>query len=132
MKKPANVDEYIQSQPESDRKVLEEIRKIILDIVPEATELISYSMPAFKYHGLLLWYANAKDHYGIYPYSKTIEHFADRLHSYSVSKGTIRLPHGKPLPKKLIGDIVKYRVKENLEREKQKKSSKKSSKKSTL
>jgi uncharacterized protein YdhG (YjbR/CyaY superfamily) len=113
-KKPTTVDEYIAGQPEVAAKQLIKIRQIVLKNVPEAEEVLSYSMPAFRYHGMLIWYAAFTGHYSIFPTAETIKTFEDRLTKYETSKGTIRFPINKPLPVKLITDIVKYRAKQSL------------------
>ena len=99
---------------------LEEIRRTIKNIVPEAKERISYNMPSFWFHGNLVYYGAFKNHIGFYPASKTIfEIFRDELKIYKQSgKGTVQFPHKKPLPLDLIGKIVQTRARENIEREK--------------
>ena len=116
MNAPAkDIDAYIDSQPEDVRPDLEKLRQIIKSVAPEAEEVISYRMPAFRYHGMLAGFANAKNHYGFYPWSsRTIEEFHDQLTGYETSKGAIRLPKNKPLPVALIKKIVKARMKQNL------------------
>lgn len=111
----ASVEDYFQSQPQPVREGLEQIRKAIRQVVPDAEEVISYCMPAFKQEGILIWYAATKKHYGFYPKSNVIHVFGEQLKPYDLSKGTIRFPIGKPLPLQLIKDIVRFRVKENKE-----------------
>jgi uncharacterized protein YdhG (YjbR/CyaY superfamily) len=113
-KKFKTVDEYIASQPEQVRAGLEQFRQIIKKAAPNAEECISYQMPAFKYHGMLLWYAAFSKHYGFYVMTDAIVKFKLKLTSYELSKGTIRFPIDKPLPLKLITKIVNYRVKQNI------------------
>lgn len=127
LKDITTISQYIANQPKELQKGLKELRAIIKKAAPEAEEVISYGMPAYKLHGMLVWFAAAKKHYGFYPNGGgPIKAFAERLKDYETSAGTIRFPLDKPLPKKLISDIVKYRVKENLQRELLKKASKKS------
>ncbi len=109
-----DVDSYIATQPEATRLVLEQLRQIVKEIVPEAEEVISYQMPAFRQNGVLVWYAGYKKHVGFYPSSKPIEVFKDDLTVYKTSKGAIQLPLDKPLPVELITKIVNFRVNENL------------------
>jgi uncharacterized protein YdhG (YjbR/CyaY superfamily) len=109
-----DADSYIATQPEATRLVLEQLRQIIKTIVPEAAEVISYQMPAFKQNGILVWYAGYKKHVGFYPSSKPIEIFKDELTAYKTSKGAIQFPLDKPLPVELITKIVNFRVNENL------------------
>lgn len=109
-----DADSYIAAQPEATRLVLEQLRQIIKEIVPEAEEVISYQMPAFKQNGVLVWYAGYKKHVGFYPSSKPIEVFKDELSVYKTSKGAIQFPLDKLLPVELITKIVNFRVNENL------------------
>jgi len=125
----STIKEYISLQPKEVQKGLKELYQLVKKAAPQAEEVISYGMPAFKLHGMLLYFAAAKEHYGFYAMPGAIKAFKDRLEGYGTSKGTIRFPFDKPLPKKLITDIVKFRVKENLQKEALKKSAKKSKKK---
>ena|ERR1039457_3604915 len=115
------VDEYISTAPEKAKKMLEEIRMTIKKVVPGAEEIISYNMPAFRYHGMLVYYAAHKDHIGFYPGNSTlINVFKDELKDFETSKGTIRFPFSQKLPVTLIKKIVKIRAGENLEKAKSK------------
>lgn len=109
------VDEYLESTPEPARSTLEHIRKVIWSVVPkEATEVISYRIPMFKYRGMLVGYAAFAKHCSLFPTgSGVIERFSKELKNYSTNKGTIRFPADKPLPDALIKKIVKARVAEN-------------------
>lgn len=114
-----NIDNYILNQPASAQASLEKLRQTIKAAAPEAEEVISYGMPSFKYHGMLVGFAAAKEHYGFYPWnSTTIDEFKEDLKPFGTSKGAIRFPADKPLPIALIKKIVKARMKENLEKEK--------------
>jgi uncharacterized protein YdhG (YjbR/CyaY superfamily) len=125
MKAAKNIDEYLATQPPKTREVLEKLRRIILSIAPEAEEVISYAMPAFKYHGMLVGFAGWKNHAGFYPWnSRTIAEFKDELKAYETSKGAIQFPLEKPIPVALVKKIVKARMKDNLAKEKLKKQSK--------
>ena len=107
------IDEYIlQFQPEA-QSILMNLRRFIKVIVPEATEKISYQMPAFYLNGNLVYFAAHKNHIGFYPTASGIEHFKDKLQGYVFSKGAIQFPLGKPLPYDLIGEIVAFRADEN-------------------
>jgi uncharacterized protein YdhG (YjbR/CyaY superfamily) len=108
------VGEYFASLPEQARAALEQLRLTIKKAAPEAEEVISYQMPAFRFHGVLVYYAAFKNHFSFFPASGAVEVFKDKLTAYETSKGTIRFPFGKPLPVGLITEIVQYRVKENL------------------
>ncbi len=110
----SNVQEYIALHPAPIRKGLALIRKTIKTAAPGAEELISYQMPAYRLNGMLAFFSATKNHYGFYPTSRPITAFSEKLKSYETSKGTIRFPLDKPIPLKLIAEIVKWNVKENL------------------
>lgn len=114
------VDEYFSTLPVSTQKVLKEVRKKIKQTVPDAEEVISYNIPEFKFHGLLIWYAAFKDHVSLFPKTTAIKVFSKELSKYEVSKGTIQFPIDKPIPFGLITRIVKFRVKENIDQENKK------------
>lgn len=115
-KKPiVTIDDYIQQQEKDKQIGLEKIRVAIKKVAPKATEVISYQMPAFKQDTVLVYFAVAKNHFGFYPTAKPIEIFKKQLDKkgYSYSKGAIQFPIEKPIPVKLIQDIVKFRIQEN-------------------
>ncbi len=107
------INDYIEAQPLEKRATLQKMRAIIQKAAPKATEVISYSMPAFKQEGILVYFAAFKNHYGFFPTSKPIVVFKKELAPYKTSKGSIQLPIDKPLPIKLIQAIVKFRVAQN-------------------
>lgn len=117
----SNVDAYIASFPESTQKRLEQIRTLIKKAAPKAEELISYQMPAYKYHGVLVYFAGYKNHIGFYAAPTGHATFKKELSVYKTGKGSVQFPHDKPLPTALITKIVKFRVKENAEKAKLKK-----------
>jgi uncharacterized protein YdhG (YjbR/CyaY superfamily) len=114
-----SVDEYIASQPEAVRSVLERVRRAIRKAVPEAEEAVSYKMPAYKLPaGPVLYFAGWKRHISLYPATATVvSAFQTDLAPYVVHKGTIRFPLAQPIPMKLIGSIAKFRAKEVAARE---------------
>jgi len=111
----SEVDEYLARVPEPARSTLNRIRAVIRSAVPpEATEVISYGMPAFRYKGALMGYAAFPNHCGLYPMDPAvIVAFRDELKGYETSKGAIRFPIDKPLPAGLVKKLVKARVAEN-------------------
>lgn len=111
-----SVTEYLEAIPTEMRNDFEDLRMLILKHAPDAEEGMSYGMPCLKYHGMLVYFACHTHHYALYPMANAIVQFKDRLSSFETSKGTVKFPHGKPFPKKLISDIVKFRVKENKEK----------------
>jgi uncharacterized protein YdhG (YjbR/CyaY superfamily) len=120
MKKQAKIstiDGYIASCPAGIRETLTELRNTIRKAAPMAEEKISYQMPAFALNGVLVYFAAQKEHIGFYPTSSGVEAFKQELSEYSTSKGVVRFPYGKPLPLKLITQIVRFRVIEDLEKE---------------
>jgi len=86
---------------------------LLKSLLPEATEKLSYGMPAFYIAGKpVIYFAAAKHHLGLYPTPSPIVHFAEELAAYHTSKGAIQLPYDQPLPEKLIAAIVAFRVHE--------------------
>jgi uncharacterized protein YdhG (YjbR/CyaY superfamily) len=110
------IDEYIDAFPKNIQIILEEMRQAIREAAPETEEAISYQMPAFKLKGILVWFAAFKNHIGFYPKTSAIEAFKEELSDYEVTKGTVRFPLNKPIPFDLVKKMVKWRVKENLDR----------------
>jgi len=115
-----SVDEYIAGFPEDIRKKLEEMRSILKKAAPGAGETINYGVPTLTLGGNLVHFGGFKNHIGFYPAPSGIEAFKKELSVYEGAKGSIKFPVDKPLPGSLITKIVKFRVKENLEKAKQK------------
>ena len=110
-----SVKEYFSALPKEIKIQMQSLREIIKETAPDAEELISYNMPAFKYYGILVYYAAHKEHIGFYPGNKAVnEVFKDKLIKYETSKGTIRFPYDGKIPKGLIKSIIKFRMKDNL------------------
>jgi uncharacterized protein YdhG (YjbR/CyaY superfamily) len=107
-------DEYIALFPKDIQEILEEIRQAIKEAAPQAQETISYKMPAFRQDSILVWFAAFKDHIGFFPKTSAIEAFKKELSGYKTSKGTVQFALDKPIPLDLIKKMVKFRVKENL------------------
>ncbi len=108
---PKSVEEYLARVPEPGRSTLNKIRAAIRSSTPtEATEAISYGIPAFKYKGMLVWYAAFSNHCSLFPTASVIEKFKNELKGFTTSKGTIHFPIDKPLPTALIKKLVKARV----------------------
>lgn len=114
---PAAVDVYIAGFPQDVQAVLERVRATIRKAAPEAEEYIGYQMPAYRLHGALVYFGAWKGHYALYGASGAlVEVFADQLSKYEVSKGTIKFPFDRPVPVRLITQLVKYRAEENRQR----------------
>ena len=114
-KATTDVDAYLAKVPEPARTTLEKVRATIRSIVPaEATEGLSYGMPAFRYKGPLVGYAAFKAHCSFFPMQASlIDEMKDELKNYRTSKGTLQFPQDKPLPAALLKKMVKLRVAEN-------------------
>jgi uncharacterized protein YdhG (YjbR/CyaY superfamily) len=110
------IEEYIETFPKNVQLILNKIRQTIKSTVPEATETISWQMPAFKLNGILVFFAAYKHHIGFYPTSSGIEAFKNEIISYNSSKGTVQFPFDRPIPYDLIKKIVLFRVKKNKEK----------------
>jgi len=123
-KKFKSVDEYLTSLSKKSRDLSQQMRKSIQLAAPEAEEVISYNMPAYRYHGMLVYFAAHTEHIGFYPVSSAIREFKNELMSFETSKGTIKFPFEKGIPTTLVKKIVKFRVKENLHKELAKKKKK--------
>ena len=112
--KMLTIKSYFDSFPEQAREKLEIMRQTIKKAAPQAEELISYNMPAFKLNGILVYYAAYKNHIGFYPTASGIANFQKEFSGYKYSKGAVQFPINEPLPLELITKIVKFRVNENL------------------
>lgn len=106
------IDQYIAAQPAQRQPCMEEMRAIIREAAPEATEKISWGMPTFYLKGNLVHFALGKNHLGFYPGESGVANFLPKLAAYKTSKGAIQLPLGQPLPAELIREIVTFRVAE--------------------
>lgn len=109
-KKPTTVSEYIQQASPEVRKKLKDLRSILKDVSPGATECLKWNTPAFLYERILYTYAGFKNHIGFYPTPAAMKAFTKELKQYEIGKGSIKFTLDKPLPKTLIKKIAKYRV----------------------
>lgn len=116
--KAASIEEYISWFPKEIQEKLELIRQTIREAVPEAKEVISYHIPAFKTKEVLVYFAATKNHLGFYPTNSPIAEFKKELTVYKSSKGAIQIPYNHPLPLKLIADIARFRFFEVEEKKK--------------
>lgn len=110
-----DIDSYIAKQPEQVQPLLKKVRETIAKAVPDATEVISYGMPAFKYHGMLAYFAGFKNHYSIFA-PQALAAFKEELKEYKTAKATLQFQFDKPVPVRLITKIIKYAAKVNLEK----------------
>ena len=111
-----NIDEYIAEFPKDIQKTLQQIRSTIKKAAPDAEEAMSYAIPTFKLNGNLVHFAAFKNHIGFYPAPSGIEAFKKELSAYDGAKGSVQFPLDQPVPLDLITRIVKFRVKDNLEK----------------
>lgn len=118
---PPTVDLYIAEFSPEIQEPLRQMREAIREAVPDAEEVISYQMPAYRKNGMLVYFAGYKNHIGFYPTSSGIANFGKELAAYKTSKGAVQFPPGQPLPLDLIRQIVLFRVAENEAKAKSKK-----------
>ena len=116
MKQSNDIDIYISGFPEQTRVMLEQLRATVKLAAPEASEVISYGMPAYKQNGILVYFAAYKNHIGFYPTASGIEAFKGELSSFQWSKGTIQFQLDKPLPLELVTKIVRYRINQRMQK----------------
>jgi uncharacterized protein YdhG (YjbR/CyaY superfamily) len=114
---PTTIDEYIAGFPPDVQAILHKVRATIRAAAPEAQETINYQIPTFTLEGgNLVHFAAFKNHVGFYPTPSGMERFQKELASYESAKGSVRFPLNEPIPYDLIGEIVRFRVQENLEK----------------
>lgn len=108
---PTSVAEYFARVPPPARRVLTQMRHAIRSTVPpDAVEVISYRMPAFKRDQVLVWYAAFARHVSLFPGGSVLAAFEADLEGFKTSKGTVQFPVDRPLPIRLIKRIVTARV----------------------
>ena len=108
------VDQYIQTFPPNIQELLEQVRKTILNNAPDATEGISYGMPAYRTNNIpLVYFAAFSKHIGFYATPSGHDSFAKKLSGYKQGKGSVQFPFDQPIPYELIAEIVTFRVLEN-------------------
>ncbi|HMA06097.1 MAG TPA: DUF1801 domain-containing protein [Methanomicrobiales archaeon] len=116
-KKPVDtIDEYIAQFPREIQERLQKLRKTIREEAPDAEETISYRIPTFRLNGNLVHFAAFKDHVSFFPTSSGVGAFRQELSGYKISKGTIQFPLDEPMPLDLVRKIVRFRVRDNLEK----------------
>lgn len=113
MEKFKSVDDYMATFPAEIQEKLAVMRKTILELVPEAEEGISYGMPAYKYEGVLCYFAGFKNHIGFYALPTSHATFAEELSQYKTGKGSVQFPLSQDLPIELIQKMLKFRIQEN-------------------
>lgn len=112
-----NIDAYIARFPKDVQKVLEQVRLTVRRAAPDATEVISYGIPALKYNGkVIIYFAGHKNHIGLYATPSGHAAFQKELSVYKQGKGSVQFPLDKPMPLDLISRIVKYRMQQQKEK----------------
>jgi uncharacterized protein YdhG (YjbR/CyaY superfamily) len=113
---PQDFDSYLSKFPTDVQTILQSVRSTIRRAAPEAVELISYQMPAFKQHGILVYFAAWKKHIGLYPPISGDKSLEKAIARYAGPKGNLQFPLDEPIPYDLIERIVKLRVKQDAEK----------------
>jgi uncharacterized protein YdhG (YjbR/CyaY superfamily) len=114
--KPTDIDGYISQFTADVQAVLKKVRETIRKAAPDAKEVISYQMPAFKQHGILVYFAAWKEHIGLYPPITGDKALEKAVARYAGPKGNLQFPLDEPIPYDLIERIVKLRVKQDNEK----------------
>lgn len=106
------VDTYLRELDEPKRTTLQELRRTILEIVPEADETISYGIPAFRLHGkIIAGFAAFKNHLSYLPFSGSVlDQVADQLEGYTRTKSSLHFPVDRPLSKELVEKLIAVRL----------------------
>ncbi|MDP4302491.1 iron chaperone [Leptothrix discophora] len=107
---PSPIDAYIAAQPEAVRPLLEQVRAAVRRAAPEAREVISYRIPAFRQQGVLVYFAGFKHHIGFYPPVRGDAALEREAAPYAGEKGNLRFPLDQPLPLDLIERITRLRL----------------------
>jgi uncharacterized protein YdhG (YjbR/CyaY superfamily) len=103
--------DYFSKITKDQRLQLERVMSIVIEMVPDATEVISYGIPGYNYKGkYLLGFAAFKNHMSIFPTAMPIENLKEKLTGYKTARGTIQFTSDNPLPESLIKEIVKNRL----------------------
>ena len=110
---PKSIDEYIAASPAAVQPILQKIRKTLAAAAPEAQEVISYRMPAFRQSGILVYFAAFKAHIGLYPPVRGDAALEAALARYAGPKGNLKFPLDQPIPYDLIERVVRLRVKQD-------------------
>jgi uncharacterized protein YdhG (YjbR/CyaY superfamily) len=111
---PRDVEDYLARVPPIQRKALEQLRRTIKSVVPDAVEVISYQIPTFKLNGrMLVSYAAFNEHCSFFPGAGPTEAHQDELKAFATSKGTVRFTPEKPLSVTLVKKLVRTRIKLN-------------------
>jgi uncharacterized protein YdhG (YjbR/CyaY superfamily) len=117
-KKPASMDGYIKAFPKDVQKMLAEVRQTIRETAPEAVEVISYGIPAFKLHGKgLVSFAGWKHHIAVYPLPAGDAAFRKAISPFKAAKASVHFPIGQPIPHDLVRQIAEFLIRERHRKE---------------
>lgn len=111
---PQTIEDYIAAQSADVQPRLRELYAILKGVLPDATERLSWKMPTFWKGQNIIHFAAFRHHIGLYPGGRATTVFAEQLTEFQTSKGSIRLPHNRPLPVALITEIAQWCGKENV------------------
>jgi uncharacterized protein YdhG (YjbR/CyaY superfamily) len=118
--KPQTIDQYIAARPPEVRATLRKLRSTIKRAAPAAEEIISYRIPAFRLHGILVYFAAFKNHIGVFPPIRGDTKLEAAVAKYAGPKGNLKFPLDQPIPYRLVTRIVKLRAKQALAKTKKK------------
>ncbi len=108
------IETYIKQFPDNVQEILQNLRKLVKNNAPQAEEIFSYGMPAYKTNKKpLVYFAAFKNHIGFYATPSGHSEFKNELSKYKQGKGSVQFPLNNPIPYKLIERIVQFRVTEN-------------------
>jgi uncharacterized protein YdhG (YjbR/CyaY superfamily) len=111
---PGEIDDYLAALDEPKRSTLQKLRQTIRGIIPDAEEVISYGMPAFRLDGkVIAGFAAFKNHLAYLPHSGSLfGKLSEDLAGYERTPGSLHFPIDKPLPKALVKKLIATRLKE--------------------
>lgn len=114
--KTIDVDDYIAGFPAEMQRLLQQVKATIIKAAPDAQEVISYQMPAYKYHDMLVYFAGYKNHIGFYPTASGIATFKQEISFFNNSKSAGQFPIERLMPLELVTKIVVFRTNENVKK----------------
>jgi uncharacterized protein YdhG (YjbR/CyaY superfamily) len=111
---PTTIDQYIAAFPPEVQGILQRVRRLVREAAPDAQEVISYGMPAFRQDGIIVYFAAFRNHLGLYPPVRGDPDIEKAVAPYAGEKGNLRFPLGQPIPYDLIARIAAFRLGQNL------------------
>jgi uncharacterized protein YdhG (YjbR/CyaY superfamily) len=111
--KSAEVDAYIARFPKPVQALLRKVRRTVRTAAPDATELISYRIPAYRQNRILVYFAGFKAHVGLFPPVRGNAALERAVAKYAGPKGNLRFPYDEPLPHALIARIVRHKLRQD-------------------